>query len=409
MFLKLLSTKYQVIIFVLTSLVMANTACSRIPHSAPFTIAEDGHIQYATHDYSEPIIVDDNKVVFAYMANDDVFSSKAWSYDLDKDVATGPIDLGGSRADPHNYPNIVKDKEGYYHVFYGSHSTELYHRKSERPGDISSWAKLVKIKVKATYPRPFIRDNGNIVVFFRESGSDNTFYAYGYIESSDGGKTWSDHRPLINNTNEKVAYVGGVYLDGDDIHICWSWYHSSREVNKKWHYDELSYAKFSFTQNKAFEANGTSHNVPIQIKGVHPIVNEIKQYAEDVTLDSKSRPVVLYADYDGTDDDGMKVAWWDGKNWYIEEFDNKASMSSQRFAHSGNGSITICSDTEAGLKLYQKDGFKQQWKVRNLTELNGRHPVIKADLENNLYHIFWHKADVGHVQYLRSKGLDFDK
>ncbi len=105
----------------------------------------------------------------------------------------------------------------------------------------------------------------------------------------------------------------------------------------------------------------------------------------------------------------MKVAWWDGKSWYIEEFDDKASMSSQRFAHSGNGSITICSDTEAGLKLYQKNDFKQQWKVRNLTELNGRHPVIKADLKNNLYHIFWHISDVGHVQYLRSEGLDLDK
>ena len=184
----------QAIIICLTCILFSLSGCISAGNSEKVvTIATDGHIQYATHDYSEAVIVDDNKVVFAYMANDDVFSSKIWSYDLGKEIAKGPIDLGGSWADPHNYPNIVKDTDGYYHVFYGSHSTELYHRKSERPGDISSWNELVKIKAKATYPRPFIRENGNIVVFLRQANSEDTLFAYGYIESSDGGETWSKH------------------------------------------------------------------------------------------------------------------------------------------------------------------------------------------------------------------------
>jgi hypothetical protein len=397
--------KYMMAVILLTGCgQVASHTRNLIPANRVATIATDGQRGYATSDYSEAIAVDKQKVFFVYQSDNDKYQSKAWSYDMHDGAVVGPVDLGGRDDDPHHYPNLTIDPDGFIHVFYACHADPMFYRKSLSPGDVSAWSEIAYVSDLASYPRPFIRDNGNIVVFYREGYSPN--HKFGYVESSDNGTTWSAFRPLIwasGPFHTVVVYAGGVRLDDDDIHITWSWFHYEPAT-----YDQVSYARFSFKENRAYDAAGKSYVVPVQTHDMAPIIDRPAQFSMDLTLDAEKRPVVLFTDYDKVNaDDGAKVAWWDGRKWDIQQPDKTTFNFQHRFAHNPNGWVTFCAQTTSGFKLYQKKTMKDGWKSRFLQDDHKVvHPLILADRVNDRYHLFWHVYETGQVLYLWSPGLE---
>jgi hypothetical protein len=389
-----------------TVILLAFSACIpalhavEIPEGQLHLIASDGHAQYATHGYSEVIAVDSRKVYFAYMSGGEKFESKAWSYDLTDFSMTGPVDLDGRDQDPHNYPNLTLDRLGRLHVVYGCHSNPMYYRHLKKASDVSAWTPVRELMTNATYPRIFTRENGNLVVFYRDLSDGNH---YGYIESIDNGATWSPFRALLRGGEgwTSVAYVGGVFLKGDAIHIAWSWYH---RAEPPYHYDDLSYARFGFTADHGWQAGGQRHKLPLE-PSFPKVAAGIKQYAKGVTLDALGRPVVLYCDHDDTADDGVKLATWDGGRWQFEIPDGELDRFNQRFADNPKGQVTICSAKGKEVVLLQKkrDG---RWATRTVAECSDVvHPVVLADTVRDRYHIFFHDGK-GNVYYTWSQKLD---
>ena len=170
----------------------------------------------------------------------------------------------------------------------------------------------------------------------------------------------------------------------------------------------MTYARFTFSGNISYEADGTSHNIPLSLLDIKPIDKGIKRYSQDITLDAKGNPVVLYSRYDEMGQDGAKLAWWDGENWKIETLGANLNKWTQRFAHYPQGGITICAGTSSEINLLQKQTINSEWVIRTLCEQNPVHPVIEVDLIGNQYHVFWHTTD-GKVWYQRSSGLDLSK
>jgi len=374
-----------------------NNKFDEIPEGTVYTIADDGDISYATHGYSEAIISNEKKVYFSYLAND--YSSKVWSYNIETYQKVGPINItGGTRLDGHSYPNIIMDDEGFIHIFYGTHCSPQCYRKTINPCDISAWTEEIRFGNETTYPRPFIRDNGNIVLFYREGNRSDHPNIYGYIESSDGGNTWSELRPLIRpeykDGEYPWAYVGGVFIDRDDIYICWSTYTYYLDTG----YADLRYARFNFNNNLALDEFGdVIGTIPIRCSDVIPLSAGANQYAEDIVLDDQKRPVILFSDFDESGEDGVKVAWWNGSTWDLKMLDNAVRFN-QRFARNPFNWIIICSRTWAGAELFQKKVYKSNWTNNFFTSNKGIHPLINADTAENKYHIFW--SESGSLKYL---------
>lgn len=392
--------KKKACLILVFALGMPGLHAGEIPEGQLHLIATDGHKQYATHGYSEVIAVDSRKVYFAYMSGGAKFESKAWSYDLTDFSMTGPVDLDGRNADPHNYPNLTLDRLGRLHVVYGCHSNPMYYRHLKEASDVSTWTPVRELMTNATYPRIFTRENGNLVVFYRDLSDGNH---YGYIESKDNGATWSPFRALLRGGEgwTSVAYVGGVYLKDDAIHIAWSWYHRGEPP---YHYDDLSYARFSFTGEGAWQASGKRHKLPIG-PSFGKVSAGIKQYAKGVNLDASGRPVVLFCDHDGTADDAVKLATWDENSWQFERLDSKLDRFNQRFSGNPKGEVTICSARGKEVVLLQKK-TNGRWAIRTVAECSQIvHPVVLTDTDRDRYHIFFHDGK-GNVYYTWSRNLD---
>lgn len=398
----------------LMTISLTGSFAESIEENTPYTVATDGHHGYATSDYSQPIVCDSEKVYFTYMTGGSVFETRVWSYNMKTGETAGPVNLGGRGDDPHDWPAITMDQDGYLNAFFACHAYPIYYRKTTSPRDISEWTPTREIGEYPSYPRPFTRENGNLACFYRNAWSPN--HKYGYIESSDGGETWSEFRPLIwanGPYHSSAVYGGGVRLVEDEIHITWNWFHYNEDVPEPQSYDQPSYARFSFTEDIAYEIDGSEHDIPVltePVNEVEPIVDDSSKFAMDLTLDESDRPVALYIDYDGEGgDDGAKVAWWNGSQWDIETPVPSAIRFNQRFAHNPNGWVTLCTDTSSGLLLAQKKASGEPWHTRSLNVNSGtRFPVVIIDSANDRYHIFWHWRTTGIVQYLWSSGLDLN-
>ena len=142
------------------------------------------------------------------------------------------IDLGptGTTPDGHFSPKVCVDGDGYVWVFYGSHGSEQFYRKSTVPWSIEGGfgAKTsLGASDAITYPRPAVDSSGNIWLQGRgysgtpPIGAITTEFA-GYYKYTLSTDTWSSWNVVVDYgttsaDRELPGELGSVYSGGFEI------------------------------------------------------------------------------------------------------------------------------------------------------------------------------------------------
>lgn len=155
--------------------------------------------------------------------------TKTWS--VDKVVGNSPF------VDKHNYPGMLKGKDGKIYIFYGCHNSTLKMTVSPSPLSIDGEWKdsFIDIAEKASYPAPIITQKGTFYVFYRETRQNNKYSddrPYRFVKSTDSGKNWTkqmaiDPYPrktdnMMEIYNGKVSYQPAHGNQKEKIHLAWT-------------------------------------------------------------------------------------------------------------------------------------------------------------------------------------------
>jgi hypothetical protein len=131
----------------------------------------------------------------------DAGETVAASYNHSTDTVTTNILTTAFIADDHNAAGVVVQDDGTLTYCYTGHNTSnIYIKNSTNPEDISSFNAEITISptTSHSYARPFQLDNGTIYLFYR-GASD-----LGYVTSTDGGATWSNHTTLVTSSGTSI-------------------------------------------------------------------------------------------------------------------------------------------------------------------------------------------------------------
>ena len=155
----------------------------------------------------------------------------------------GPFQAGVSGLsldDQHGNPALIVDAAGTVHVVYGAHSgntPDMGYAVAD-VADLSTWTdrtatlNAVADMGYATYPHFHEFADGRLWVTARGAGEQESgHYAdWSYVESSDGGLTWSDRTPFLRSpstsepgVDEAQAWYIRRVSDGDDLHVAFAY------------------------------------------------------------------------------------------------------------------------------------------------------------------------------------------
>lgn len=146
------------------------------------------------------------------------------SYDHRTGTWSAPVKVGEGGSDAHNYPTMVQAPDGHLLVFRGMHNVELVMSRSPRPRSIEgAWTERVISRDAATYPMPFVAQDGAVYVFFRETSGDldpsvpTDTRPMRYVVSHDSGKTWRTSReltghPFVIGSTSRADNMNEIYI-----------------------------------------------------------------------------------------------------------------------------------------------------------------------------------------------------
>lgn len=126
--------------------------------------------------------------------------------------------------DSHGNPAIIKDADGYWHIFYGGHASNIQHSVTASQNDPSVWT-IQPFVNNGTYTRPLLV-NGQIWLFYRGFdpfglSSLSTFQVSKSTSVVNGVVTWSSPEFLVDLQDGSHAgrYDGGrLFIRGGTIY-----------------------------------------------------------------------------------------------------------------------------------------------------------------------------------------------
>ena len=212
------------------------------------SVQASGGFQYAEHG---------NRGHFAWLANFDD-DNKPAVYINTKDLTTGEwgtpqkVYSVFSLWDTHYFPVICIDNDGYIHIFFDCHYSQLHYLRSKyvnetgalaadnhdtvmflNPYNDSSAPQNITGATAATYPVAFTTKSGRTYVMFRQGGS-STSYQYRFSYTDNNGSSWSGAWIFLNDTfyysslyTHRRVYLYGLRYDrsNDVLHISWTHNH----------------------------------------------------------------------------------------------------------------------------------------------------------------------------------------
>lgn len=208
----------------------------------------------------------------------------------------------------HNSPTICIDNDGYIYIFYGSHNTQQYYKKSLNPYDIRAWSakKSVTGATKSTYPKPFVDSNNNIYILFRMETPWSNYIA----KSSDGGDTWSVTKIVDPTNSTDTPYIYGAALGTDDsIHLVTNF--RSGTASETDPFGSTYYMKSLDGGVTWRKADGTQYTLPADETTLEEL-ESTGAYPGDLKLDSENRPYLCWTNNTSTDVEFIK---WTGEEW----------------------------------------------------------------------------------------------
>jgi hypothetical protein len=130
--------------------------------------------------------------------------------------------------DSHNYLTMALDRDGCLHLSGNMHVDPLVYYRTSRPFDLTTLERIDRmtgeLEERATYPRFFTNDAGDLVFRYRDGGSGNGSDLYNIYDPEP--RTWRRlfDGPLLDGEGERSAYSMGPYRGPDGrFHLLWMW------------------------------------------------------------------------------------------------------------------------------------------------------------------------------------------
>lgn len=252
--------------------------------------------------------------------------------------------------DAHNSISLGMDRQGYLHISYDHHATQLRYRRSLKAKDISAWSEELQMtgahEERVTYPTFILpRHDYPLVMLYRDGVHDKgTARIKAYDEAT---QAWTDYPQAILSGSDQKPWTSNAYWNhpalGTDgsIHISFVWRTHTIGENQVVNNINIGYASSSDNGLNWHTSKKRPYKLPItqvNAETIHPVSpgsNLINQTS--MALDSDNRPhIVFYAD----DPEGVpqyQHLWFDGKVWRHHIVSNRTAA----FSLQGGGTLQI--------------------------------------------------------------------
>lgn len=306
------------------------------------------------------------------------FSESVFTFNKDTLALTLEEDIADSKdEDHHNYGTLCVGDDGYLHMFYGGHSTQLFYKKSTNPKDITAWGSEVSTAMGTatkygTYPQAFCHGN-NPYVFYR---GGPTQYIGGQHEMHVAYNTGSWQTPIkivdwdpsqdpnIDNGSDPRVYAKCTHVNNDtcgDKVYCMFMLRNDNTTDKA-DFVGMHYFYIDLDDMKVYDADDNEFTLPINYNDADAIFDTSNYgfYRGDVMVDPDTCKnwVVFVRQTTGTNwftSSDVWVADWNGSSWDTLEIINdnsweriRASMDSEVMTIIGKtgGNITTMTSTD---------------------------------------------------------------
>ncbi len=255
--------------------------------------------------------------------------------------------------DAHNSISLGMDRDGYLHISYDHHGSQLRYRRSLQPRSIHGLSDELPMtgahEERVTYPC-FItpqadRDNSPLMLLYRDGcWNKGTARLKVYDEAQ---RTWSDRPDAILSGAEQRPWTSNPYWNhpvrGTDgsLHLSFVWRTDSLGQEARINNINVCYAKSLDEGRTWLTSRDRFYRLPITqvnvetVHAVSPGSNLINQTS--MALDSRNRPhIVFYAD----DADGIpqyQHIRFDGKQWVHQVI----SARTETFSLQGGGTLQL--------------------------------------------------------------------
>lgn len=244
--------------------------------------------------------------------------------------------------DAHNSISLGMDRDGYIHISYDHHGTQLKYRRSLAPECIESWSDELAMtgqrESRVTYPSFLMPSESAPLQLLYRDGYDRKGSAYlkDYDESEH---TWLDHECAKLSGAENHPWTSNAYWnhpvrdhDGS-LHLSFVWRTHSIGEQQQINNLNICYAKSFDNGQSWYSSNMKPFQLPLtQVNAevvwpISPASNLINQ--SSMAVDSQNRPhIVFYAN----DENGIvqyQHLWFDGRKWqhqYISQRKNRLDL-----------------------------------------------------------------------------------
>jgi BNR repeat-containing family member len=274
---------------------------------------------------------------------------------VQRDLASGSLfsaDIHGdyNLVDAHNSISLAIDRDGYIHLAYDSHATQLRYRRSENALSIHAWTDELPMsghrEGRVTYPT-FLMQSSNqpLLVLYRDGGAES---GSAWIkEYSEATQTWHDRElPVLSGTQQQPwtsnAYWNQPVIGRDGVlHLTFVWRTHLLGKEKRVNNINIGYARSADQGRRWFSSRGQQFRLPItQVNAetvwpVSPGSNLINQCG--MALDSQGFPHVAFYSDDSMGVPQYQHLWFDGQTW-MHSF---ISARTQPFLLTGGGTLKI--------------------------------------------------------------------
>ena len=225
-------------------------------------------------------------------------------------------------SDSHHAASLGIDPDGYIHISYGMHDDPLQYIRSDNPEDITSFSPASMTGLDenvVTYPT-FFTDGNHLYFAYRNGASGNgELYLNKYDHNT---KTWKVlQHPLINPpAASRNPYWDYIVIDSAGrFHISWCWRDSSDPITNH----DICYAYSDDGGQTWKKSDGSLYSLPITYGDseiIDPIpINSGLLNQNDLAVDIKNRPHIVYYKLDENGYENYYHAWFDGSSWHINK------------------------------------------------------------------------------------------
>ena len=214
----------------------------------------------------------------------------------------------GNAADAHNSISIITDGNGYLHLAWNHHNSQLHYSKSIEPGSLQMTEEFAMTAISennVTYPEFYLLPNGNLLFLYRDGASGQGNLVINRYDTKEN--KWQQlHKNLIDDEGQRNAYWQACIDKKGTMHLSWVW-RSSADVASNY---DLCYAKSTDGGLTWKNSANKKYSLPISAATAE-YVCRIPQKSELINQTS------MFADENGNP---FIASYWKDKDDFIPQY-----------------------------------------------------------------------------------------